>query len=201
MPMGTKDTILAPIILAVPPEDQRLKGREQVRNLSEHARRAASVSATDSGTRLNRFPKTDHGAPMPVNGWYWSISHKRQYVAGVVARQPVGIDIELIKPISAGLHRKVATDAEWRLGSESRTHLFFRFWTAKESLTKATGVGYADFSECRILEIPDATTLVVAYRDRRHIIRHFLFDGHIASVPANGHRVFWRIVDSSAMAP
>lgn len=192
--MGQKREILLPIIMAVPPRDQLLSGREQVLNLRHHARKAASLSAADRGFHLDRFPKTDRGAPLPVHGWHWSLSHKRHYVAGVASRGPVGIDLEKIRPVTPGIFGKVAAEAEWGLGDEPRELLFFRFWTAKEALTKATGVGYSDFSRCRIVAIPDTNTLVAAYRNRRHTVSHLFFDGHIATITAGKPDVNWRII-------
>ena len=97
--------------------------------LSRHARRALELSAAKSAVTLGQLTKDDRGVPQPVNGIFWSLSHKTQYVAAVVAPQPIGIDLEKIRPCSEALFRKTATDAEWALADRfaDRLGVFFRY--------------------------------------------------------------------------
>lgn len=84
------------------------------------------------------------GGPMPS----FNLTHTRGFAACAVRRgAPVGIDAEDIRrPVEAA-----AIAARWytpserrlldRLPAERRTEMFFRIWTLKEAIVKATGHG------------------------------------------------------------
>ncbi|MCP3953198.1 MAG: hypothetical protein GY697_13420, partial [Desulfobacterales bacterium] len=57
-----------------------LSGREKVVHLSAHAREALALSAQETGIVLGALEKNDAGAPLPSNGYYWSLAHKSDYV-------------------------------------------------------------------------------------------------------------------------
>ena len=89
--------------------------------------------------------------------------------------------------------RRVASDSEWRLIHEVSDVVFFRYWTAKEAVLKAVGVGFKGLSACRIRRLLNGKHLEVDYRGERFLIEHFYFNGHIASVVQNRFRVEWEI--------
>jgi len=186
-----RNPILYPVILAVPDKEQKLTGREKVANLSNHARRALEISAQKSCIELGDLTKSENGAPLPFGGNYWSLTHKPRYVGGVIAPTQIGIDIEKIRPCSEALFRKTANESEWGLSDADSFKLFFRYWTSKESVLKASGTGIRDLSKCRIAQIIDHNHLVINYEDRKWLIEHFYFDGHIASVVKNDFDVEW----------
>jgi len=188
-----RNPILYPVILAVPDKEQKLTGREKVANLSNHARRALEISAQKSCIELGDLTKNENGAPLPFGGNYWSLTHKPRYVGGVIAPTQIGIDIEKIRPCSEALFRKTANESEWGLSDADSFKLFFRYWTSKESVLKASGTGIRDLSKCRIVQIIDHNHLVTNYEDRKWLIEHFYFDGHIASVVKNDFDVEWTI--------
>lgn len=161
--------------------------------LSWHARKALHVSAKKSGRTLGNLSKDPDGVPLPIGGTYWSITHKSEYVGAVVAPERVGIDIEKIRPCSPALFKKTANDSEWILGSEDTQRLFFRFWTAKEAVLKASGTGIADLLKCRIIQITDKDHLHVDYLNQQWTVEHFFFDGHIASVVQNAFQIQWTL--------
>jgi 4'-phosphopantetheinyl transferase len=188
-----RNPILYPVILAVPDKEQKLTGREKVANLSNHARRALEISAQKSCIELGDLTKNENGAPLPFGGNYWSLTHKPRYVGGVIAPTQIGIDIEKIRPCSEALFSKTANESEWGLSDADSFKLFFRYWTSKESVLKASGTGIRDLSKCRIVQIIDHNHLVINYEDRKWLIEHFYFDGHIASVVKNDFDVEWTI--------
>ena len=191
-----KNRTLYPVILSVPTEAQQMTPRQRVTYLSGHARRALEMSAAKSDIVLGKLAKDNRGVPQPFDGIFWSLTHKPEYVAGVLAPQPIGIDLEKIRPCSEGLLRKTATEAEWALADRfaDRLSIFFRYWTAKEAVLKAGGTGLVDLSKCRILALDGDTGLSVDYQDRIWQIEHYCFESHLASVVTNGCRVQWSVV-------
>jgi len=79
--------------------------------------------------------------PAPVD---FSISHSGSLVVcAITAEGRVGIDIEAIKPIDFTDFSKVFLSLEWDIitADPSPLEMFFRFWTKRESVLKATGSG------------------------------------------------------------
>lgn len=192
--MNARST-LRPVIVSVPEADQRPKGREQVKILSRLARLALLRSAEASGLVIDSFPKDVAGVPLPVMGIYWSVTHKPSMVAGVAAVEPVGIDLERVRPVSEAVMAKVAGADEWALVDEERQRGFFRIWTAKEAVLKAVGEGMRDWSHCRIRQVADGTRLVVDYRGAAWPVEQFFFRSHVASLAGSGFRVEWGLED------
>jgi 4'-phosphopantetheinyl transferase len=186
---------LYPVILPVPEEVRGYKPRDRVTFLSGHARKALGLCARKSGISLGELKKDQDDVPLPVDGVYWSLTHKAEYVGGVLSSQPVGIDIEKIQPCSRGLFRKTAGDAEWALADQTTDEftVFFRYWTSKEAVVKASTMGIKDLLKCRIHQIVDDHHLEIDYLNKRWKIEHFYFDGHIASIVQNNFTIEWTI--------
>ena len=183
-----------PVILAVPEKIRQLTGKNKVLSLSKHARQALAISAGKSSIHLGDLLKDKSGAPLPFNGNYWSLTHKPDYVGGVVASTRIGIDIEKIRQCSEALFSKTAGKKEWGLINTDPIKLFFRYWTSKESVLKATGTGLKDLSKCIITKVIDENNLFIDYKEKEWLIEHFYFDGHIASVTKNSFNIKWSLI-------
>jgi 4'-phosphopantetheinyl transferase len=194
-PESNRNQSLHPVILPVPERVQEFKPKDRVLYLSRHARRALAKSAAKSGIRTGELLKDENGMPLPFDGNFWSLTHKTLYVAGVVAPTPIGIDIERIRDISRGLFRKTAADSEWALAGTAEKSLltFFRFWTSKEAVLKATGIGIKDLLKCQVRQILDDRHLIIQYESKDWLIEHFFFDQYIASVVQNDFRIDWAV--------
>ena len=192
MVKANRNQTIYPVILAVPDAAKSLTPKERVKFLSRHARRALEMSAEKSNIRLDALAQDERKAPLPSNGAYWSITHKNEYVAGVVCTSPTGIDIEKISPRAKSLFRKTADEAEWALADKTFT-TFFRYWTAKEAVLKAAGIGLRDLSKCRISSVPDAQHLELTYDGSNWQIEHYFFNSHVASIVKNNFLIEWTI--------
>jgi 4'-phosphopantetheinyl transferase len=190
---AAKKLCIHPVILAVPEKGRHLTGRNRVANLSRLARRALAMSAEKSNIRLGDLLKNDDGFPLPFGGHYWSLTHKPKYVGAVISRQKTGIDIEEVKPVSDAMFHKVAGDKEWRLAPDDPLKSFFRFWTAKEAVLKAVGVGISGLSRCKIVQLTDRQHIALTYEDRSFSVEQLYFKGHIASVIQNDFKIAWSI--------
>jgi 4'-phosphopantetheinyl transferase len=183
--------IVYPAILSVPEKDQALLGRKKVLSLSRLARKALAVSARKKGLILTCLTKDKQGVPKPFNGKHWSLTHKDEYVGGVVSPARIGIDIEKIRPCSKAIFKKTALQNEWNLSDEDPEQLFFRYWTAKEAVIKANGTGLKDLLKCSVTKIINKNNLVIDYMNKNWLIEHLFFNGHIASVIKNSKAVEW----------
>lgn len=192
---STRNQILHPVILPVPGQVQTFQPKDRVIFLSRHARRALTRSADKSGIRTGDLLKGESGMPLPFDGTFWSLTHKRQYVAGVVAPAPIGIDIEKTLEVSRGLFRKTAVAREWALADREEASLmtFYRFWTSKEAVLKATGIGIKGLLKCQVRRIIDDRHLSIHYEGQNWLIEHFFFDRHIASIVQNDFHVDWTV--------
>ena len=195
MKQTIKRKVVFPVILAVPERERNLTGRKKVEALSALARFALEISSRKSGVNLGCLTKNEDGAPVPFDGNFWSVTHKTEYVGGVIAQTETGIDIEKIKPCSKALLKKIAGPQEWALSDSEREILFFRFWTSKEAVLKAAGTGISGLSGCRIEKILSDNSLIVNYNDKIWEIRHHFFGHHIASVVTNGFDVEWSLLN------
>jgi 4'-phosphopantetheinyl transferase len=185
--------ILFPVILSVPPEKKQLRGRERVAFLSQLARCAVERSSQKTGIRISCLKKDEKGIPIPSDGVHWSISHKPEYVIGVVSLKKIGIDIEKFRTYSTGLERKVADLQEWKLYKSDRSELLFRYWTAKEAVLKAEGIGLSGLSACKIVKVIDETNLIANFQNQNRIVEHFFFKNHVAAIVKNNYRVEWTL--------
>jgi len=177
----------------------RPSGHEKIDHLSQIAREALKLSAGKSGVRLGELLKDDKGVPCPVAGNYWSVSHKPKCVAAVVSKDKVGIDIEEMKPRAESLFAYVASDEEWGL-KERSWDTFFRYWTAKEAVLKAIGIGVSGLKTCRIVSVPDENHITLGYNGHLFLVEQLRHNNHIVSVLKDDNQIEW-VVRSKSQIP
>jgi len=90
------------------------------------------------------FSANAHGKPCLTNnpGIHFNISHSGHYVACATSDEPVGVDVEVFKPIDLALAVRFFTPNEVAyIRSGDQTCRFFEVWTKKESRIKREGKG------------------------------------------------------------
>ena len=188
-----RNVTIYPVIMAVPEAVKDLTPKERVGFLSDQARRALEISAEKSQVPLGKLDQDERNAPLPFDGTYWSITHKTEYVAAVIAPSPVGIDIEKVCSRAASLFQKTATEAEWAL-ADTTFKTFFRYWTAKEAVLKTAGIGLKALSKCRVIHVPDANHLDIEYDAHTYRVQHHYVEDHIASIVKYEFQVEWTLI-------
>lgn len=195
--MKMKADTLYPVIMPI--AETELKGliiTAKVTLLRERARQALALSAQRSGLIIKQFLKDEHGAPLPYQGIFWSISHKTFCVAAVVSKERVGIDVEHLLPRpSQHLLDYIALQEEWQLAGPYPTwEFFYRFWTAKEAAVKATGAGLKDMKKCLVTAIPDERHLILSYGHDLWKIEHYWWRNHLISITSGHKEVQWMVL-------
>jgi len=185
---------LFPVVMPVTEVGHKLSGKEKVNHPSRIAREALKLSAEKSGVRLGELLKDERGAPCPVAGNYWSLSHKPKCVAAVVSKDKVGIDIEEIKPRAESLFAYVASDEEWGLKEKSWDTLF-RYWTAKEAILKVIGIGISGLKTCRIISVHDENHISLDYNGHFFLVEQLRCKNHIVSVLKGDNQIEWVVLD------
>lgn len=93
------------------------------------------------------FARNPYGRPYLANvrHFKFNVSHSGQYVAIVVGRRPVGVDIERVDRCNHDVAKRFFSPAESEylntLPPGERNRAFTTLWTLKESYTKAEGKG------------------------------------------------------------
>lgn len=115
-----------------------------------------------------RFRKNKYGKPYAVGLQVeFSISHSGGVVACALSDTPVGIDVEVIRPIDMHVARFICTSndlkflfghmpAEWEFSETTDCNIltrFFKIWTAKEAFFKRNGTGITDFGSINYADV------------------------------------------------
>jgi 4'-phosphopantetheinyl transferase len=164
------------------------------RRRAEDALRASEMQ---SHAKLARLAKGVNDEPLPSNGWYWSVSHSRDWSAGIVSHSPVGIDVERIAERGLELQAAVASPSERALFTSFSDRELLRVWTAKEAVLKKAGVGLAELSAARVVEVPSDVCIVISHRRRPHLVHQSERYGYVAALSADaadegdGVEVIW----------
>ena len=124
--------------------DERRERVERYRVLEDKARCLAA------GLLLRRYvsrkdpSKGPHGKPYFPDGPFFNLSHSGKYVVLAVSSGDVGVDIEEIRPRSEKIAERcfAAAEQDWIDRQKDPVEAFYRLWTAKESIMKATGEGF-----------------------------------------------------------
>ncbi len=168
-----------------PGQDADLPAPLRVKNQRQAAREACRGSARRLGLQLTEFRQDERGTPVPVDGWYWSMSHTRGVVCGVVYPAPIGIEVERVRKRRQEVVRLAATREEYDLLGGFSWHNFTRVWSAKESVLKKAGYGLQDLADCRLVAAPNSRSIILHHRDRQHFVHQSFHHDHFVSMSAD----------------
>lgn len=141
--------------------------REKVLAMKSESRRKASVlgewMSKNLLSALCGIPieditifRTEKGKPYAEGLPYFSVTHSVDYVAVAVSDHPIGIDMELLRPVDPRLAERIGADPA----------RFFEEWTAKEAHYKIYGnpsfknINYADLSPMHFYEDDYIITII-----------------------------------------
>lgn len=99
----------------------------------------------------------------------FNISHSEEMVVCAISDKPVGIDVEMIRPIGTNILRKLCTDIdlEYIFGNDTITNnipcnfddqqlcRFYEVWTAKEAYFKCIGTGIKNLKSISMDELEE----------------------------------------------
>ena len=179
----------------MPQKIRMLDTGDRAAALSRFARTSVMISGQLTGLVPDLLETGKNGEPLSSKGVCWSLSHKLDFVAGVVSKVPAGIDLEKIKPVSRRLFDRVVHETErGEFGTEDRADtIFFRTFTAKEAVLKCVGTGLSGLTHVNVIRVVDACNIDLRYHGRNFRVESTCFDGHIASmVKTEADRVEWR---------
>lgn len=97
----------------------------------------------------------------------FNISHSDEMAVCAISDNPIGIDVEMIRPIGTNILRKLCTDVdlEYIFGNgtitnnlpsdfdEQQLHRFYEVWTAKEAYFKCVGIGIKNLKSISMDEL------------------------------------------------
>jgi len=128
--------------------------------------------ATGISNKELKFSINEYGKPFLTTNphVHFNISHAGHYIACAVSDAPVGIDIELIKPIEMKIAERFFTPDEtaYIIQDESMRR-FYEVWTKKESRIKWEGLG---------LHKPLTSFSVFDLREQEAIFYHEVFSNN-----------------------
>ncbi len=210
--------IIQPVLIRIPFQPN-LTGPQRVERQRRFARIALDRCAKLCGAPAGPWPQTPERVPIPRDGFHWSIAHKPRFAAAVIARIPVGIDIESITQRTRDLSTAVASPEEWVLMKPSRDpkvedpqwrrtdeknvsvdwRTFFEVWTAKEAVLKANSVGIGVLKQCLITGRDMPGRLTLSYAEKSWAVQFLEYAGHLACVTSGSDRVLWHVVGDQGL--
>lgn len=170
---------------------------------SQSALRALLSAHTGTPPTELAFSRGAHGKPAlasPASTIEFNVSHSGDWGVIALARVPVGVDVEQVRPGRAtpALEKRFLTEGERDLlGRHAREHgdaAFFVVWCRKEAYLKATGFGLAapfsrvDSSPPRLAEL-DESGAQLAGTAPWAVAEFFVDERHAGAVVARAERV------------
>lgn len=93
---------------------------------------------------LQHLHFTPAGRPLLPGSLFCSITHSKEIVGATISAAPVGLDVEYMQAVSVDLYNDHFSYKEIQMMKAQPDQLttFYRLWTRKESVIKASGLGF-----------------------------------------------------------
>jgi len=186
------------VVLLNVPHSPDESPRERMSKQRDYARRALRQCAELSGAPRNGWAQEEGGRPIPNGVFYWSLSHTRGLAAAAIATEPVGIDVERIRPRRQDIFTQVGNEEEWKLLGGQDWPAFFRLWTAKEAVLKANGFGIGYLLDCLAIACDAPMRLSLMFRGKPwHVEQLALEHDLLVAVAIQSQRsIVWHTCDA-----
>jgi 4'-phosphopantetheinyl transferase len=109
--------------------------------------RSVIASELKVNSKAIEFNANKYGKPLLKRdcGLHFNISHSEDWIVCAVDNEPIGIDIEKLRPVELEIAEQFFAEEEYKIliskNPEDQQHFFFDLWTLKESYIKAVGRG------------------------------------------------------------
>jgi 4'-phosphopantetheinyl transferase len=123
-----------------------------------------------------RFVTNPFGKPFLDNvpSLMFNLSHSGDWVVCALDREPVGIDIEQIRPIDLDIAERYFSELEYQdlMSEKDRIKYFYDLWSLKESYVKMIGTGLsASLDSFSIRKTENGTIQLTVHADKPELIR------------------------------
>ena len=105
------------------------------------------------------FSRTARGKPFAVGlSAHFNVSHSGEYVLCGISDRPIGVDIQIMRPVDDRLISRVCTPRELSyvnecgITDEEKLRRFFLVWGGKEAYFKCLGTGITAFEEADVTD-------------------------------------------------
>lgn len=115
-----------------------------------------------------------------LEGLSFSISHSKEWVACAFSEeQEVGLDVEVPRGLNKAHFRHCFSLKEWdEIVADEGMHTFYQYWTAKEAVLKATGLGLGHLLDMTVVDLQKAyVKLPEEEQASQWRLQHFALEG------------------------
>jgi len=135
--------------------------------------RTVICRTTGLSNKQLEFSMNEYGKPFLMNTHHihFNISHAGHYIACAVSDEPVGIDIEFIKPVDLKIaERFFSSDETAYIMADKQIYRFYEVWTKKESRIKWEGEGlHKPLPSFSVFEPNNHLTYQIAFQNNEAI--------------------------------
>ncbi|MGH1339786.1 MAG: 4'-phosphopantetheinyl transferase family protein [Aureispira sp.] len=111
---------------------------------------------------------------------HFSITHSKEWVAcSFSTDQEVGLDVEVPRVLKKAHFRHCFSQKEWdEIMDDESLHTFYQYWTAKEAVLKATGLGLGHLLDMTVVDLQEVYVKLPEEDQASHWqLQHFALDG------------------------
>lgn len=122
---------------------QKIRKKADTMLMGEITAKRAISKLSGKDIKDIEFSYTKNGKPYLKDNEniHFSISHSKDYVSVALSDNPIGIDIERIRPVTLSFAKRVLNEDEFQafINAADKDSEFIKFWTRKEAVIKLHG--------------------------------------------------------------